>query len=166
VEEVTSDVTNYVQQLQGLSPASLVAATSEWVQQWMDPAAGAVAAELSASAAAARPPITCCGSSELDRKLAVLAKRQAALQLAIRQGRENPVDRAIRILEAALGDVVFVIKRQAAEEDWPPARRKEHLLEIREPVETLVRTARATRRDTAVARHGRRPGPARHPQEG
>jgi hypothetical protein len=114
--EVTSDVTKYVQQLQGLSPTALAAAAHEAVQQWMDRAAGA-------EGVAAGPPATRSGRSELDRKLAVLTKLQAALQLAIRQGRENPVDRAIRILEAALGDVIVVIDRQVAEENWPLARR-------------------------------------------
>ena len=33
VEEVTSDVTEYVQQLQGLAPAALAAATQDAVQQ-------------------------------------------------------------------------------------------------------------------------------------
>ncbi len=51
-----------------------------------------------------RPPLALAGPS--IRKIAVLAKKQAALKTAIRQGRENPVDRAIRILEGALGDVV------------------------------------------------------------
>ncbi len=43
VEEVTGDVTNCMQQLQGLSPAALAAATHEAIQQWMDCAAGAEA---------------------------------------------------------------------------------------------------------------------------
>ncbi len=88
VEEVTRDVTKYVQQLQGLSPAALAAATQEAVQQWEDRAAGAeaLAAGLPTAAVAAGPPATRSGGSELDRKMAVLAKRQAALQLAIRQG--------------------------------------------------------------------------------
>ncbi len=60
VEEVTSDVTEYVQQLQGLSPAALAAATQDAVQQWVDRAAEAeaVAAGLPTSAAAAGPPVT------------------------------------------------------------------------------------------------------------
>jgi hypothetical protein len=54
VEEVTRDVTNYVQQLQGLTPAAQAAATRDAVQQWMDCAAGveAVAAGLPTAAAA------------------------------------------------------------------------------------------------------------------
>ncbi len=149
VEEVTIDVTEYVQQLQGLAPAALAAATQDAVQQWVDRAAGAeaVAAGLPTAAAAAGPPVTRSGRSELDRRMAVLAKKQAALQLAITQGRENPVDRAIRILEGALGDVVVIIEAQAKEESWPAARRQERLQQIREPVEVLVRTARATKRD-------------------
>jgi hypothetical protein len=141
-------VTEYVQQLQGLSPAALAAATQEAVQQWVDRAAGAeaVAARLPMAAAAAGPPATRSGRSELDRRMAVLAKRQAALQLAIRQGRENPVDRAIGILEGALGDVIVIIEAQATEEDWPAARRQERLRQAREPVKTLVRMARATKR--------------------
>jgi hypothetical protein len=152
VEEVTSDVTEYVQQLQGLAPAALAAATQDSVQQWEDRAAGAeaVAAGLPTAAAAAGPPVTRSGRSELYRRMAVLAKKQAALQLAIRQGRENPVDKAIRILEGALGDVVVIIEAQAKEESWPAARRQERLQQIREPVEALVRTARATKRDAAV----------------
>jgi hypothetical protein len=59
--------------------------------------------------------------------MAVLAKKQAALQTAIKQGRENPVDRAIRILEGALGDVVVIIEAQVMEEGWPSARRLERL---------------------------------------
>jgi hypothetical protein len=104
---------------------------------------------LPTAAAAAGLPATSSSRSELDRKIAVLAKRQAALQLVIRQGRENPVDRAI--LEAALGDVVIIIEAQAAEEDWPAARRQERLREVREPVKAMVRTARATKRDAAVS---------------
>jgi hypothetical protein len=80
----------------------------------------------------------------------VLTKLQAALQLAIRQGQENPVDRAIRFLEAALGDVVVIIEKQAVNKDLPSAGREERLQEIREPVETLVRTARATSQVAAV----------------
>ncbi len=151
VEEVTSDVTNYVQQLQGLTPAALLAATCDAVHQWMDRAAGVDAEEVPAwlptATVVAWLPATCSSRSELDQKLAVLAKQQAALRLAIRQGQENPVVRAIRILEAALGDVVIIIKKQAAGEEWPAARRQERLQEIQEPVETLVRTARATWRD-------------------
>jgi hypothetical protein len=153
VEEITSDVINYVQQLQGSTPAALVAATCDAIQQWMDRAAGAeaVAARLPTAEAAAGLPTTRSGRSELDRRMAVLAKKQAALQLAIRQGRENPVDRAIRIPEGALGDVVVIIEAQATEEDWPAARRQERLREVREPVEALVRMARATKRDAAVS---------------
>ncbi len=81
----------------------------------------------------------------------MLAKRQAALQLAMRQGRENPVDRAIRILEMALNDVIIIVEKTADEEEWSLARRQERLQEIREPVETLIRSARNTRRDTAIA---------------
>ncbi len=145
-------MTKYVQQLQGLAPAALAAATQDVVQQWVDRAAGAeaVAAGLPTAAAAAGPPVTRSGRSELDRRMAVLAKRQAALQLAITQGQENPADRAIRILEGALGDVVVIIEAQAKEEDWPAARRQERLQQVREPVEALVRMARATKRDTAV----------------
>jgi hypothetical protein len=72
------------------------------------------------------------------------------MQLAIRQGLENPVDRAIHILEAALGDVIVIIERQAAKKEWPSARRQERLLKIREPVEALAWTARAARRDTTI----------------
>jgi hypothetical protein len=153
VEEVTSNVTNYVQQLQGLTPAALAAATRDSVQQWMDRASGAeaVAVRLPTTTVAAGPPATRSGRSELDQKMAVLAKRQAALQLVIRQGRENPVDRAIHILEAALGDVVIIIESQAAEDDWPAARRQKRLREVWEPVEALVRTARATKQDAAVS---------------
>jgi hypothetical protein len=58
VEEVTSDVTDYIQQLQGLSPAALAAETCDTVQKWMERAAGAeaVAAGLPTAAAAAVPP--------------------------------------------------------------------------------------------------------------
>ncbi len=48
-----------------------------------------MAAGLPTAAVAARPPATGSGRPELDRRMAVLAKKQAALQLAIRQGREN-----------------------------------------------------------------------------
>jgi hypothetical protein len=77
VEEVTRDVTEYVQQLQGLAPAALTAATQDAVQQWIDRAAGAeaVAAGLSTTVAAAGPPVTRSGRSELDRRMAVLAKK-------------------------------------------------------------------------------------------
>jgi hypothetical protein len=60
------------------------------------------------------------------------------------------VDRAIRILEGALGDVVIIVKAQVKEENWPAARRQERLQQIHEPVEALVRTARTTKRDAAV----------------
>ncbi len=60
------------------------------------------------------------------------------------------MDRAIQILEGALGDVVVIVEAQAKEKNWPEARRQERLQQIREPVEALVRTARATKRDSAV----------------
>ncbi len=69
-EEVTSDVTNYFQQLQGLVPSALAAAIHAAVQQWMDctAEAGAVAtSEFPATGAVARgPPSTRSGWTELD----------------------------------------------------------------------------------------------------
>jgi hypothetical protein len=106
---------------------------------------------MTAAGSDSGPPPTCSGKSELDRKMAVLAKKQEALQTAIRQGQENPVDRAIRILEGALGDVVILLEAQATEENWPAAQRQERLREVQEPVEALVRMARATMRDAAVS---------------
>jgi hypothetical protein len=38
----------------------------------------------------------------------------------------------------------------AGEEKWTPARRQEKIEEVCGPVETLIRSARASRRDTAV----------------
>jgi hypothetical protein len=128
VEEVTSDVTNYVQQLQELSPRALAAATREAVQQWMDRVAGVeavVACGPLAARVVAGPPTTLSGRSELDRRMAVLAKRQVSLQLAMQQGRENPVDRAIRIIEATPGNVICIGEKMAAEEEWTPTRRRE-----------------------------------------
>jgi hypothetical protein len=51
LEEIASDVINYIWQLQSLTPAACAAATQDAVQQWMDRAAGAeaVAAELPAT---------------------------------------------------------------------------------------------------------------------
>ncbi len=58
---------------------ALEAATREAVQQWMDRAAGveAVAAYGSSTAGvvATGPPATRSGRSELDRRMAMLAKR-------------------------------------------------------------------------------------------
>jgi hypothetical protein len=58
VEEIASDVINYVQQLQGLTPAACAAATHDTVQQWMDRVAGAeaVAAGLPTATMMASPP--------------------------------------------------------------------------------------------------------------
>ncbi len=39
----------------------------------------------------------------------------------------------------------------ADEEEWTLARRQENIEEVRGPVVTLIRSARASRRDTAVA---------------
>jgi fructose-specific component phosphotransferase system IIB-like protein len=75
------------------------AATREAVQQWMDQAAGAEAVATYGSSAAGQaamgPPATRSGSTELDSKMALLAKPQATLNTALQHGRENPVDRAI-----------------------------------------------------------------------
>jgi hypothetical protein len=70
VEEVTSDVTYYVQRLQGLSLASLTAATCVAVHYWLDRTAGveAVAAGLPTATVAAGPPATRSGRSDLDQK--------------------------------------------------------------------------------------------------
>jgi hypothetical protein len=81
----------------------------------------------------------------------VLAKWQAALQLAMQQGWENPVDRAIRILETALNDIIIIVEETADEEEWPLARRQEQLQEIGDPVQNLISSARDIRQDTAVA---------------
>jgi hypothetical protein len=60
--------------------------------------------------------------------MALLAKRQAVLNLALRQGRENPVNRAIQILETALKDVLITLERMV--EEWTPARRQEKIEEV------------------------------------
>jgi hypothetical protein len=39
----------------------------------------------------------------------------------------------------------------AEDEEWTPARRQEKMKEVHAPVETLIRTARASMRDTAIA---------------
>jgi hypothetical protein len=52
------------------------------------------------------------------------------LNLALRQGRENPVNRAIRILETALKDVLITLERMADVEEWTPARRQEKIEEV------------------------------------
>jgi hypothetical protein len=39
----------------------------------------------------------------------------------------------------------------AEEEEWTPAKRQERIKEVLGPVETLIRWARASRRDTDVA---------------
>jgi hypothetical protein len=83
--------------------------------------------------------------------MALLAKRQAALNLAMQQGRENPVDRAIRILETALNDVLLTLDRMADEEEWTLVRKQERVEEVHGPVETLIRSARTSRRDTTIA---------------
>jgi hypothetical protein len=43
------------------------------------------------------------------------------------------------------------LEKMADDEEWTPARRRERLEEIRDPVETLIRSARATWQDTSVA---------------
>jgi hypothetical protein len=75
-------VTNYLRQLQDLSPTPLEAATREAVQQWMDRTAGA---EVAYWPSTTGPPATHSSSSELDHKMALLAKRQATLNIALRQ---------------------------------------------------------------------------------
>ncbi len=66
-------------------------------------------------------------------------------------GLRNPVDRAIWILETALNEVLLTLERMADEEKWTPARRQEKIKEVSGPVETLIRSVRAPRRDTVVA---------------
>jgi hypothetical protein len=80
----------------------------------MDCTAGAEAAYRPSTTgqAAIGPPATRSGKMEL------LAKWQAALILALRQGRENPVDRAFQILETALNNVLLTLERMADEEEW------------------------------------------------
>jgi hypothetical protein len=76
--------------------------------------------------------------------MALLAKRQEALQLAMRQGRENSVDRPIGSWKQPS------VTSSALWRRWRTRRRgQERLQEICEPVETLIRLARATRLDTA-----------------
>ncbi len=126
MEEVTWDVTNYLKQLPDLSPTALEAATCEAVKQWMDRVADAVEAY---------------GPSTTG---------QEALKLAMQQDRENPVDRSIQILELTLCDVLQTLEKMADNEEWTPARRQERLEEICDPMETLIRSATATRQDTSV----------------
>jgi hypothetical protein len=89
VEEIASDVINYVQQLQGLTPATHAAATHDAVQQWMDHAAGAeaVAAGMPTTTAAAGPPAT-------PLRLVLVGQKNGSAceeaETAIRQGREKP----------------------------------------------------------------------------
>ncbi len=79
MEEVTWDVTNYLKQLQDLMPTALEAATNEAVKQWINRVAEA----------------------EVVAAYWVSTIGQTALKLA-QQDRENPVDRAIQILELTL----------------------------------------------------------------
>jgi hypothetical protein len=83
--------------------------------------------------------------------MATLAKWQAALNAALRQGRENPIDIAIRILETALTDVLQTLERMAEDEEWPLAKKLEKIEEVQAHVEALLSTAQASRRDSALA---------------
>jgi hypothetical protein len=51
---------------------------------------------------------------------------------------------------SGIGDILQIVEKMTDEEEWSPARRQERLLEIRDPVETMIRAARATQHDTAV----------------
>jgi hypothetical protein len=66
-------------------------------------------------------------------------------------GPRKPCQQSNDILESALSNILQIVEKMADEEEWSPARRQERLLEIRDPVKTLIRAARATQHDTAVA---------------
>jgi hypothetical protein len=67
----------------------------------------------------------------LDKKMGLLAKWQVALNLALRQGRENPVIRAIRILETALNDVLLTLERMAGLQPGGRRRLKRYVAQWR-----------------------------------
>ncbi len=64
--------------------------------------------------------------------MALLAKREEALDMALWHGRENHVNRAIQILETTLTDVLQMLERMAEEEEWTLARWQEKIKEVRE----------------------------------
>ncbi len=65
-------------------------------------------------------------------------------------GPRKPCQQSHHILESALGDTLQIVEKMTDEEEWSPARRQERLLEIHDPVETMITAARATQHDIAV----------------
>jgi hypothetical protein len=90
VEEVTQDVSVYIDTLRDIEPKAREEASKKAVQEWTDCArmssAEAMRMQPPAMVETARPPTTRSGWTELDRKIAALMMRQENLVTAINAG--------------------------------------------------------------------------------
>jgi hypothetical protein len=81
----------------------------------------------------------------------VLEKCQGALAVALRTGKEIPIQRSLQMTEAIITEVVAVLHQLAAEENWPESGKAKRLQDIQAPADHLIEAARGELVDTAIA---------------
>src|SRR5450830_1798943 len=142
VEELISDLERYLEGLGEVDEATWEEATEAAVGRWVARAAvtwAAMPAELN----------TRSGRTVLDRAEELLVRKVAVLEAAMKTGKDLPVQRALRLAEAAAA--VAALKEKAAAEGWSGnqsgARRRSMVADL----EGLARKVRGDALEVAVA---------------
>src|SRR5450830_463615 len=144
VEELISDLERYLEGLGEIDEATRLEATKTAVGRWVERAAatGAVrTTELN----------TRSGRTVLDGATELLARKVVVLEAAMKTGKDLPVQRALRLAEAAAAVAVAALKEKAAVEGWSGIQIEERRREMVAELEGLARKVRGDALKVAVA---------------
>src|SRR5450830_620561 len=144
VEELISDLERYLEGLGEIDEATRLEATKTAVGRWVERAAatGAVrTTELN----------TRSGRTVLDGTMELLAKKVVVLEAAMKTGKDVPVQRALRLAEAAAAVAVAALREKAAVEGWSGIQIEERRRLMVADLEGLARKVRGNALEVAVA---------------
>src|SRR5450830_855646 len=144
VEELISDLERYLDGLGEIDEATRLEAIETAVGRWVERAAatGAVrTTELN----------TRSGRTVLDGTMELLARKVVVLEAAMKTGKDLPVQRALRLAEAAAAVAVAALKEKAAVEGWSGIQIEERQRLMVADLEGLARKVRGNALEVAVA---------------
>src|SRR5450830_952323 len=144
VEELISDLERYLEGLGEIDEATRLEASDTAVGRWVERAAatGAVrTTELN----------TRSGRTVLDGTMELLARKVVVLEAAMKTGKDLPVQRALRLAEAAAAVAVAALKEKAAVEGWSGDETEERERSMVAELEGLARKVRGDALEVAVA---------------
>src|SRR5450830_1101003 len=143
VEELISDLEKYLEDLGEVDEATREEATEAAVGRWV--------ARAGVTAAATGLPNTRSGRTVLDRSEQVLRSKVVVLEAAMKAGKGLPVQRALRLAEAAAAVAVAAVKEMAAVEGWSGAQIEERRRKMVAELESLARKVRGDALEAAIA---------------